>query len=141
MRLSSKVEYGVRAMTVLAVTYPGGPVPLRKIAEKEKISLKFLEQIFPDLKRAGLIGSIRGSRGGYVLTRDPGSIRVGDIVRALEGPITPVTCLSEKRTEICCHHGEECLTRQVWERLRDKINDVLDDVSLNELIESESMMN
>ncbi|OPL09946.1 MAG: hypothetical protein AVO34_04510 [Firmicutes bacterium ML8_F2] len=141
MRLSAKVEYGIRSMAVLAVTSRKRALPLREIAEKEMISLRFLEQIFPDLKRAGLIFSVRGSRGGYMLSRSPERIRIGDIVRALDGPITPVACLSENESDICCHHGQECLTRRVWERLRDEINAVLDDVSLNELVESEQIKN
>jgi len=135
MRLSAKVEYGVRAMAVLAIYHQGEPLPLREIAEQEQISLKFLEQIFPDLKRAGLVTSMRGSRGGYRLLRPPEEIRVGDIVRAVEGPITPINCLAEGDDDTCCHRRSACLTRQVWERLRDRINDVLDEVTLDELME------
>lgn len=135
MKLSAKVEYGVRAMAVLAFHHQSGPLSLRKIAEQEAISLKFLEQIFPDLRRAGLITSVRGSKGGYLLSRPPNQIKVGDIVRAVEGPITPVNCLSDEEGDSCCHRRECCLTRQVWEKLRDKINDVLDEVSLNELVD------
>ncbi len=135
MRLSAKVEYGVRAMAVLAIYYQAGPLPLREIAEQEKISLKFLEQIFPGLRRSNLIHSVRGSRGGYMLSLPPSEIKVGDIVRAVEGPITPVDCLSEGHSEACCHRKDDCLTRQVWEKLRDRINDVLDEVTLNELVE------
>lgn len=134
MRLSAKVEYGVRAMAVLAIYYQCGPLPLREIAEQEEISLKFLEQIFPDLKRAKLIHSARGSRGGYMLSRSPDDIKVGDIVRAVEGPITPFNCLSENDSEPYCHRKGYCLTRQVWEKLRDRINDVLDEIFLNELV-------
>lgn len=134
MKLSAKVEYGVRAMAVLAICYDQSPLPLREIACREEISLKFLEQIFPSLRRAGLISSFRGSRGGYRLSRPPEKINVGDIVRAVEGPITPVDCLAEQADNQCCHRREACLTRQVWEKLRDRINDVLDDVFLNELI-------
>jgi len=135
MRLSAKVEYGVRAMAVLAIHHQGEPLPLREIAEQEQISLKFLEQIFPDLKRAGLVTSMRGSRGGYRLLRPPEEIRVGDIVRAVEGPITPINCLAEGDDDTCCHRRGACLTRQVWEKLRDRINDVLDEVTLDELME------
>jgi len=135
VRLSAKVEYGVRAMAVLAFHYNSDPLPLREVAEQEEISLKFLEQIFPDLRKAGLITSVRGSRGGYALSMEPAKIKVGDIVRAVEGPITPVNCLSENHTDACCHRKEACLTRQVWEKLRDKINDVLDEVTLDELID------
>lgn len=135
LKLSAKVEYGVRAMAVLAIHYHEGPQPLREVADKEDISLKFLEQIFPDLRRAGLITSTRGSRGGYILSRSPNLIRIGDIVRAVEGPIVPVNCLSENDTDPCCRHRDACLTRQVWAKLRDTINDVLDEVTLDELID------
>ena len=135
MKLSAKVEYSVRAMAVLAFYYQRGPLPLREIAEQEGISLKFLEQIFPELRRSGLITSVRGSKGGYLLSRSPDQIKVGDIVRAVEGPITPVNCLSEKEGDLYCHRRDSCLTRQVWERLRDKINDYLDEVTLNELVD------
>ncbi|MGM0651563.1 MAG: RrF2 family transcriptional regulator [Bacillota bacterium] len=135
MKLSAKVEYGVRAMVMLAIYYQAGPLPLREIAEQEKISLKFLEQIFFDLKKADLVKSARGSRGGYMLSRSPSEINVGDIVRAVEGPITPVECLSEINTKDCCDRKDACLTRQVWEKLRDRINDVLDEVALIELVD------
>lgn len=135
MKLSAKVEYGVRAMAMLAIHYQTGPLPLSKISEQEKISLNYLEQIFPDLRRSGLVESVRGAHGGYMLSRAPETIRVGDIVRAVEGPITPINCLSENKSEVRCHREGDCLTRKVWERLRDRINDVLDDVFLNELVE------
>lgn len=134
MRLSAKAEYGVRAMAVLAIHHLEKPLPLREIAEHEKISLNFLEQIFPDLKRASLVTSLRGSRGGYRLSRPPEEIKIGDIVRAVEGPITPVNCLADDNGESCCHRKSDCLTRQVWEKLRDRINDVLDEVTLDELV-------
>ncbi len=135
MRLTAKVEYGVRAMAILAYYYQNGPLPLREIAEQENISLNFLEQFFPDLRRNGLILSVRGSRGGYMLSRPPAEIKIGDIVRAVEGPITPVDCLAENNLDPCCSRKEGCLTRQVWEKLRDKINDVLDEISLDELVD------
>ncbi len=122
-------------MAILAFYYQTGPLSLRKIAEQENISLNFLEQIFPALKRTGLISSVRGSRGGYLLSRPPDQINIGDIVRAVEGPITPVECLAEEGETLCCSKKDGCLTRQVWEKLRDKINDVLDNVSLDELVD------
>jgi Rrf2 family transcriptional regulator, cysteine metabolism repressor len=136
MRLSARVEYGVRAMAILAFHHRDGPLPLREIAHREGISFQFLEQIFPDLRRAGLIESVRGARGGYMLALPPAEINVGDIVRAVEGPIAPVNCLAEDPAgEVCRHRAEGCLTRHVWEKLRDRINEVLDEVSLADLIE------
>ncbi|HSW35411.1 MAG TPA: Rrf2 family transcriptional regulator [Candidatus Limnocylindrales bacterium] len=135
MKLSAKVEYGVRAMAILAYYCQSGPLPLREIADQEGISLKFLEQIFPDLRRAGLISSVRGARGGYILAYPPSEIRVGDIVRAVEGPIVPINCLSESEKDPYCHRKEACLTRYVWEKLRNRINEVLDEVFLDELVD------
>ncbi len=142
MKLSAKVEYGVRAMAVLALHFRRGPLPLREIAGSEEISFQFLEQIFPHLRKAGLIASVRGARGGYYLTRPPEQINVGDIVRAVEGPIVPVDCLAgDGGREPRCHRGEACRTRHVWEKLRDRINEVLDSVYLSDLIESKSDLN
>ena len=136
MKLSAKVEYGVRAMAVLAFHCREGPLPLREIAHREGISFQFLEQIFPNLRRAGLVESVRGVRGGYLLARPPGEINVGDIVRAVEGPIAPVSCLVDPQPGgSCCDRTECCLTRHVWEKLRDRINEVLNDVSLADLID------
>lgn len=123
-------------MAVLAFHYREGSLPLREIASREGISYQFLEQIFPDLRRAGLVESVRGARGGYLLARPPSEINVGDIVRAVEGPITPVSCLVEPAGGAgCCDRSEGCLTRHVWEKLRDRINEVLDEVTLADLID------
>ncbi len=137
MKLSARVEYGVRAMAVLAFHYPEGALSLKEIAGREGISYQFLEQIFPDLRRAGLIESVRGARGGYLLARPPSEIKVGDIVRAVEGPIAPVSCLLEPPAgRSSCHRSSAgCLTRHVWEKLRDRINEVLDEVYLADLID------
>ncbi|HOL18552.1 MAG TPA: Rrf2 family transcriptional regulator, partial [Bacillota bacterium] len=91
----------------------------------------------PDLRRAGLIESVRGARGGYLLARPPSEIKVGDIVRAVEGPIAPVSCLLEPPAgRSSCHRSSAgCLTRHVWEKLRDRINEVLDEVYLADLID------
>lgn len=136
MRLSAKGEYGVRAMVYLALNYHEGPVPLSKIALGENISKNFLEQIFATLRRDGLIKSTRGMKGGYALAHLPKKIYVGDIIRALEGPITPVDCLSEDgdREKCRCNRAEDCLSRNVWEKLRDHINEVLDNISLQDML-------
>ncbi len=134
MKLTTKGEYGVRAMVVLALNYRAGPMPIKEIAGKESISPQYLEQIFLDLRRADLISSVRGARGGYTLGRDPSDITIGDIVRVLEGPIAPVECLIEGSEHSCCDRSESCLSRGVWEKLRDRISEVLDDISLEDMI-------
>ncbi len=135
MKLTAKGEYGVRAMVRLALHYKDGPLPLPEIARKENISLQFLEQIFLTLRRDGLIESTRGARGGYVLAKTPKMIPIGDIVKALEGPIAPVECLVEQdENKQTCDRQEECLTRGVWEKLRDRMREVLDDITLDDMI-------
>ncbi len=135
MRLSAKVEYAVRAMVVLAFHHSEEALPLREIARRETLSFSFLEQIFISLRRCGLVSSVRGARGGYRLALDPASIRIGDIVRAVEGPITPINCLEHQQKKACFRSGNEvCLTRHVWEKLRDCINEVLDGVTLVDLM-------
>ncbi len=133
MKLSAKGQYGVRAMVVLALNYRAGPMPIKEIAARENISSQYLEQIFLELRRADLISSVRGARGGYILARDPQEIKIGDIVRVLEGPIAPVDCVLEGSEEVCERTGD-CLTRGVWEKLRDRITEVLDDISLEDMI-------
>lgn len=136
MRLSARGEYGVRAMICLALNFQSGPVPLSAIALGENISQQFLEQIFAVLRRKGLVSSTRGARGGYSLTHPPDKIRVGDIIRALEGPITPVNCLSEReQEEDCCTRVDVCLARNVWKKLQDRINNLLDNITLQDMIE------
>ncbi len=90
MKLSNKGRYGVRALFDIAFHNDGRPTQIREIAEREVIPARFLEQIFQDLKKAGLIGSKRGPRGGYLLARPADQIRVGDVIRALEGPVAVV---------------------------------------------------
>src|SRR5690554_3547233 len=133
MKISAKGEYGVRAMTILALEFQAGPVPLREIALREEIPYQFLEQIFIPLRHAGLINSVRGAKGGYVLAKPPAEINVGDIVRALEGPIAPVECVAEN-SDKGCSRSTACLTRGIWERLRDSMSEVLDDITLADVI-------
>ncbi|MCR3922876.1 MAG: Rrf2 family transcriptional regulator [Firmicutes bacterium] len=133
MKVSAKGEYGVRAMAILALEYRAGPVPLREIAQREDISYQFLEQIFLPLRRAGLIASVRGAKGGYVLAKPPEEVKVGDILRTLEGPIAPVECVAEGKSD-SCGRSAACLTRGIWERLRDTMSEVLDDITLADVI-------
>lgn len=134
MRLSTKGEYGVRAMIYLALNYHSGDISLSTIARDENISQGYLEQIFSVLRRGGLIDSARGVKGGYALARPPHKIFVGDIIRALEGPIVPVECVSEDGSDGDCSRSNDCLARHVWEKLRDTINLLLDSISLQDML-------
>lgn len=135
MKISAKGEYGVRAMIVLALNFRAGPIPIREIAEKEEISYQFLEQIFLPLRREGLIKSVRGAKGGYTLNKPPQEIKVGDIIRVLDGPIAPVECMAnDDGGDRRCSRSATCLSRSIWEKLRDRMSEVLDEITLADVI-------
>lgn len=140
MKLSTKGRYGVRAMFDLALNSGQGPIPLNNVAERQNISGHYLEQLIALLKKAGLVKSVRGAQGGYFLARDPEEITIGDIIRVLEGPIAPVDCVNEEEMEIC-ENAEYCLTRKVWTKVRDSVTDVLDSITLADLVKDQAKLN
>ena len=137
MKLTSRGHYGLRAMTELARAYGGGPIAVADIAHSENLSEAYLEQLMGLLRRAGLVESIRGARGGYRLTRHPSAVTVGEVVRALEGPIAPVECASEAVGPGCCERVSDCASRQLWQKVRDSIVTVLDSTTLADLCHAE----
>lgn len=134
MRLSTKGQYGLKAMFDLAVHYGDGPISLKSIAERQNISDHYLEQLVASLRKAGLVKSIRGAQGGYVLVRDPAEITVGDIIRVLEGPLAPTECTDEEDPK-ACYRASTCVVRTVWERIRDSIAEVLDSTTLADMVQ------
>lgn len=125
MRISTKGRYGLTIMIELAKQYgeEHGPTSLKSIAKTHNLSEHYLEQLIAPLRNAGLVRSIRGAYGGYVLTREPKEITSGDIIRVLEGPISPVEGIED----------EEPVKRQLWIRIRDAVKDVLDNTTLEDL--------
>lgn len=142
MKLTSRGHYGLMAITYLAQKYEQGPIPIKMIASAEDIPEQYLEQIFVDLRRAGLVTSVRGARGGYKLGHPPELINVGQVVKVLEGEIAPVECLhsSEENTELCCSKTDNCSTKVVWEKLRDTMVAVLDDITLHDIVTGSSKL-
>ena len=134
MKVSTRGEYGIRAMVALAHYYGDKPVALTTIARDSSVPAPYLEQLIAPLRRAGLVESKRGARGGYVLSRAPGEIRVGDIYRVMEGPVAPMDCVSEDESEQTCPLIPSCETRPVWMRLRDSIAGTLDAMTLADLV-------
>ena len=132
MRLSTRGHYGLKAMFDLAHNYGSGPISLKTVAERQNLSDHYLEQLIAMLRKAGLVKSMRGAKGGYFLAREPSEIRVGDVIRALEGPIAPVHCVSETDPGNC-NEADYCITRTVWARVRDGIAKVLDSITLADL--------
>jgi Rrf2 family protein len=133
MRLSARGQYGVRAVVELARHYDLGPTPLRQIAKAQEISSSYLEQILRQLRRCGLVESRRGAHGGYFLARSPREITVGQVLRALEGPIAPAACASEGESRPC-ERVDNCSTRIAWLRLRDGIAAALDGMTIADLV-------
>jgi len=132
LRLSTRAHYGLKAMFDLAQNYGTGPIPLKIVAERQNLSEHYLEQLIAMLRKSGLVKGVRGSQGGYVLAREPSEIRVGDVIRALEGPIAPVYCVSEKDPG-SCDEADYCITRTVWARVRDGIARVMDSITLADM--------
>jgi Rrf2 family transcriptional regulator, cysteine metabolism repressor len=135
MRISTKGRYGVRAMFDLAMHNRENAIALKSVAQREHISEKYLEHLFASLKKAGLIHSVRGAQGGYRLAHPPEEITLGDIIRVLEGPVTPSECVTEE-SEIC-ERMAECVMHDVWCRIRTQIDDVLDSITLADVCEEQ----
>jgi Rrf2 family cysteine metabolism transcriptional repressor len=134
LNISTKGRYGLRAILDMALHQEKDPISLSSIADRQGLSEGYLEQLMIPLKRAGLIRSIRGAQGGYLLVKSPGEIKVGDVIRALEGPIAPVACVSEDYPEDC-YRAEFCATRKVWSKVRDAVAEVLDSFTLEDLVQ------
>jgi Rrf2 family protein len=131
MRLSKKAQYGTRAMLELALNYDEGFISLSNIAREQGISLKYLEHLIRQLKRAGMVMSLRGAAGGYRLVRRPSEIRVGEIIRALDEPMNPVECLDNSEL---CQRTDQCRARSIWMYLSDAIQRTLDSITLEEIL-------
>ncbi len=132
MKLSTKGHYGLRAMFELALHYGDDPIPLKMVAERQQLSENYLEQLIAALRKAGLVKSVRGAQGGYILARKPDEITVGDVVRVLEGPIAPLECVNEEDPGHCDQFGC-CISRNVWAKVRDSIVEVMDSISLADM--------
>ena len=134
MKLTTKGRYGLRAVIDLAEYAKHEPVSLAAVAERQSISISYLEQLISKLKKAGIVQSTRGAQGGYTLAKAPEEISVGDILRALEGNLSPVECVAENHDSECAS-ADFCVTKYVWKRISDSINDTVNSIPLSELIE------
>lgn len=129
MKLSTKGRYGVMAMVDLAQFAAAGPVALAEIAERQEISLSYLEQLFAKLRRAGLVTSVRGPGGGYRLAHDAEDIRVSDVITAVDEPIRTTGC-KPGTSAGCIRRSSRCMTHDLWEGLGHQIHSYLNSVSL-----------
>jgi Rrf2 family protein len=130
MKLSTRSRYGLRAALELALEYGNGPLQIKIIAKREGISSKYLEQLVGLLKSSGLVNSVRGPRGGYLLARPPEQIKLSEVFITLEGDIVDIECLQSPDR---CQKCPDCATRSVWLKLQEAIFGVLDGITLKDL--------
>lgn len=135
MKLSTRGCYGLRAMVELARFYGGGPLLMRAISEKHGISRKYLHALLTNLKAAGLVRSVRGAGGGYVLSKAPATIQVSEVIRVLEGSLSPAECVEDNAL---CERSDECVALSLWEEVNKAIEQVLGDISLADLLRQEA---
>ena len=133
MKISTKGRYALRLMYDMAVNDTGSAMPLKDVAQRQNISVKYLEQIVILLNRAGYVKSVRGAQGGYRLAHEPEFYTVGMILRLTEGSMAPVSCLDDETNQ--CPRATECPTLFVWEKLNDAVKGVIDTITLRDIIE------
>jgi Rrf2 family cysteine metabolism transcriptional repressor len=132
MKLSTKGQYGTRALLDLALHQEEEPVLLKDIARRQQISLQYLEHLISPLVAGGILRSTRGARGGVSLARPPDDIRLSEVIQLLEGSIAPVECVNNPGM---CARSELCVTRDIWGELKQAIDTVLDSTTLQDLVE------
>jgi Rrf2 family protein len=130
MRASAKTRYAMEAMVDMAVQAGAGPLVLRDIARRQKISPNYLEQIFVQLRAAGLVRSVRGAGGGFVLARSPSDIKMADVAAVFEGPIDLIGCAGVAGT---CSRSVSCAVRQIWVEVGECMKKALDSVTLQDV--------
>jgi Rrf2 family protein len=131
LRLSTKGQYGVRAMYEIAKGYPDKPVTIKEISEKQNVSVAYLEQILNKLRKANLIKSIKGPGGGYLLNRSPENISIASVLKELEGPVALTTCLDPERS---CIMIDNCVAHLLWKALGQQIEAFLETITLKNLM-------
>ena len=132
MKLSTRTRYGIRAILELAEYYGNGPLQLRVIAHDQGVSVKYLEQLMAMLKAAGIVRSIRGSKGGYILAKQPGQVKVSECFQCLEGSVITTECVKD---ESFCERTNDCIARQVWTEVQNAVMGVLESMTLQDLVD------
>jgi len=127
-------------MVALAHSYGDGPMSITEIARRSSVPPAYLEQLIAPLRRAALVKSKRGARGGYMLSREPAAIKIGDIYRVMEGPVAPMDCVSEDLDDQTCPLIDGCETRPIWMKVRNSIVDALDSTTLADLAKTPQVM-
>ncbi|MHC4753527.1 MAG: RrF2 family transcriptional regulator [Planctomycetota bacterium] len=136
MKLSTRTRYGVRAMFELAKHYEEGPLHIKVIAEHQDISVKYLENLMGILKSAGLVRTIRGRAGGYILTKSPNKIKLGACYSCLEGSLVTVECVQDRSI---CSRSSDCPTIDVWDEVHEAVMKVLNSKTLQDLVDKKKI--
>ncbi len=134
MNFTAREDYGLRAALDLALNVERGPVQSREIANRQGIPEQFLEQLLGALRRGGLVRSVRGAAGGYLLAAPPSSITVGDVLRTLSGPLVPVPCVQDDAGPDC-DHGASFGVHTFWKRLAEAVTELADGMTLQDLVD------
>ncbi|MDP4088990.1 MAG: Rrf2 family transcriptional regulator [Bacillota bacterium] len=140
MKISTKGRYGLRAMVDIALNSGGDFIPLKLIAERQNISENYLEQVFSTLRKSDLIKSVRGSQGGYALSREASMITVGEVLRTLEGELS-ITGDDNSNTSSFERSIEDCISITVWQEVNKNINKVVDSITLEDLVNQYKKLN
>lgn len=133
MRITYKGDYALKAILNLALHYGSDPVRISDLAKRLDIPIKFLEQILLDLKRGGFVESRRGKIGGYLLAKEPAGIKLGDIIRFIDGPIEPVACVQDNYEG--CNDIAKCIFRDIWQRVADCTCEIIDNTTFEDLVD------
>ena len=139
MKISTKGRYALRLMMDLAENNTGSPISLKDEAKRQDISDKYLEQIISILNKAGYVRSVRGAQGGYMLKMEPQNYTVGMILRQTEGSLAPVACIEDD--EIVCDRQQQCVTSIVYKKINDAISGVVDNITLQDLVDWQNEKN
>jgi len=133
MKISARERVGLRAMVEFARRYGAGPVPLSEVARTQEMSHPYLEQVATSLRRSGLLSSVRGAHGGYMLSRAPSAITVGNVLRALEGSLIALECMRTDGSS--CDREPICATRSLWQTVVERVSETLDNTSLADILQ------
>ncbi len=135
MKVTTRVRYSLRALLELARNHGGPPIPMRALARDEQLSRKYLHALLTDLKSAGLVRSVRGVHGGFVLAKAPSDIRLSDIFHAVEGPVSLLDCVGDPAS---CDRSTACIARETWQDLSESIEHLFEEVTLEGLVARET---
>lgn len=139
MRITYKGDYALKTILDLALNYGNNPMTIHELAKRADIPIKFLEQILLDLKRAGFVESRRGKVGGYLLARQPSKIKLGDVIRFIDGPVEPIACVDKRYNG--CTDINGCVFRSIWQEVASISSRVIDRVTFEDLVKKAKRVN